>query len=108
MFLSILERKLGYHHRKLNKIDTWNAKASQYNHHSGEYKKKKLSERWNIINDIRVQRDMYSAFLIMNTNEDLKSFNQEKIAATYENFLYLHNLEVKRLLGKKNLSSIAI
>lgn len=66
MLLDILDRKLRYWNRELIKIDTYSARASQFNHLDGTYKKKKLSERWNSFNGIRVQRDMYSAFLIMN------------------------------------------
>ena len=51
---------------------------------------------------------MYSAFLIMNIADDLKSFDIDKCNERFENFYRLHNLEVERLTGKKNLSSIAI
>ena len=108
MLLTIIDRKLRYHDRALNKIDTYSVKASQYNHFDGEYKKKKLSQRWNYFGDIKVQRDMYSAFLIMNVDNDLKEINQQKCNERFKNFLTLHNLEVERLTGQKNLSSIAI
>ena len=108
MLLSILDRKLHYFGKELIKINTRKAKASQYNHVEDDYKKKKLSERWNIINGQKVQRDMYSAFLIMNVNEDLSSFDLEKCNNRYENFLYLHNKEVERLQGRKNLSCVGI
>lgn len=74
----------------------------------GTYTKKSLSQRWNDFNGIKIQRDMYSAFLIMNINDDLKSFDIDKCNERFENFYRLHNLEVDRLTGKKNLSSIAI
>ena len=51
---------------------------------------------------------MYSAFLIMNVDNDLKGINQQKCNERFENFLTLHNIEVERLTGYKNLSSIAI
>ena len=108
MLLVIIDRKLKYYDRVLNKIDTYSVKASQYNHFDGEYKKKNLSQRWNYFGDIKVQRDMYSAFLIMNVNNDLKGINQQKCNERFENFLKLHDKEVERLTGKKNLSSIAI
>ena len=55
-----------------------------------------------------VQRDIYSAFLIMNISNDWKSFDIDKCNERFENFYRLHNLEVDRLKGHKNLSSIAI
>ena len=51
---------------------------------------------------------MYSAFLIMNVNSDLKTINNDKCNNRFNNFLELHNKEVIRLTGNKNLSSIAI
>ena len=108
MFLDILKRKLKYFSRALIEIDTFSARASQFNHTDETYKKKKLSERWNIINGVKVQRDMYSAFLIMNINPDLKTFNLEKCNSRFSKFLNLHNQEIRRLLGNKNLSSMGI
>lgn len=108
MFLEILKRKLHYFGKELIEINTFSAKASQFNHTDETYKKKKLYERWNTINGKQVQRDMYSAFLIMNINSDLKTFNLEKCNTRFNNFLELHNKEVQRLLGNKNLSSIGI
>jgi hypothetical protein len=108
MFLEILNRKLSYFEKEVTKINTVKARASQFNHIERTYKKKKLSQRWNDLNGYKVQRDLYSSFLIMNINEDLESFNEFKNNHTFEKFIEMHNLEVKRLLGQKNLSSIAI
>ena len=89
-------------------IDTWSVKASQFNHFDGTYQKKKLSQRWNNFNGIQVQRDVYSAFLIMNVASDMKSIDIEKCKDRFENFYRLYNKEVARLTGNKNLSSLAI
>ena len=40
--------------------------------------------------------------------EVFKSINKEQCDDTFENFYNLHNKEVDRLKGNKNLSSIAI
>lgn len=108
MLLTIINRKLGYYGEKLIKINTFEAKASQFNHFDGTYTKKSLSQRWNNFNGVKIQRDLYSAFLIMNINDDLKSFNIDKCNKRFENFYKLHNLEIDRLKGYKNLSSIGI
>lgn len=108
MLLEIINRKLSYYGKRLIKIDTVSAKASQFNHFDGTYSKKELSQRWNDFNGIRVQRDLYSAFLIMNVADDLKSFDINKCNERFNNFYRLHNLEVKRLSGHRNLSSIGI
>ena len=108
MLLEIINRKLSYFGKCLIKIDTVSAKASQFNHFDGTYYKKKLSQRWNNFNGIKVQRDLYSAFLIMNVADDLRSFDTNKCNERFENFYRLHNLEVERLTGYKTLSSIGI
>ena len=108
MLLTIIDRKLGYYDEKLIEINTFEAKASQFNHFDETYIKKSLSQRWNDFNGIKIQRDLYSAFLIMNINDDLKSFDIDKCNERFENFYRIHNIEVDRLTGKKNLSSIAI
>lgn len=108
MLISIIDRKLKSFGTKIIKIKTKKAKASQFNHISEEYKKKSLSMRWNNIDGHKVQRDLYSSFLIMNINEDLETYNLEKCNERFDNFLELHKNEVLRLSGNKNLSSIGI
>ena len=108
MLLTIIDRKLKYFGEKLIEINTSEAKASQFNHFDKTYTRKSLSQRWNDFDGIKVQRDMYSAFLIMNITDDLKSFDVNKCNERFDNFYKLHNLEVNRLKGHKNLSSIAI
>ena len=108
MLLTIIDRKLKYFGEELIEINTDEAKASQFNHFDGTYTKKTLSQRWNDFNGIKIQRDLYSAFLIMNISNDLKSFDMDKCKERFDNFCQLHNVEVNRLKGHKNLSSIAI
>lgn len=108
MLLSILARKLGNFQKPLVEINTCKAKASQFNHLTEECHKKTLSQRWAVVDGRKVQRDMYSSFLIMNINEDLKTYNLEKCNSRYEKFLVMHDEEVRRLKGKKNLSCIGI
>ena len=103
-----LNRKLNYFDTMLFEINTYKAKASQFNHFDGTYNKKSLSQRWNDFDGVKIQRDMYSAFLLMNINNDLESFNIDKCNNRFDNFKKLHDIEVNRLRGCKNLSSIAI
>lgn len=111
MLIEIINRKLKYDNLTINKINTQKVKASQYNHFNDEYNKKQLKDRWN--NDIEIQRDMYSAFLIMNVNNDLESINRELCFETYDNFKILHDKEIFRLKelkknGVKFISSMGI
>ena len=107
-FLATLKRKIEYHGGTYSEVNTWSFKASQYNHSSDEYKKKSLSKRFEIVDRFKVQRDLYSAFLLMNTKDDLKTTDKTKCDSTFEEFIKLHNLEWKRLEGNKNISSIGI
>ena len=102
MLLTIIDRKLGYQGRSIKKIDTYATKASQFNHVTGEYTKKQLSERWNDVGTFRIQRDLYSAFLIGNTTETLNSVDVDLCNARWDNFVELHNREIARL---KQISS---
>lgn len=93
----------------LYKINTRKAKASQYNHETKAYKKKQLSKRWNDMPDgTKVQRDLYSAFLIMHTNDTLDGFIQEDLEKDYLKFVTLHNAEIARLRGSLLPSSMGI
>lgn len=112
MFLTILQNKLKAKGGLYYEINTREVKASQYNHLNQEYNKKKLSQRWNYFDyngeQIKVQRDLYSAYLIKNVNSDLKSIDNDSCIKDFDKFLEFHNKEILRLQGLKNLSSIGI
>ena len=97
MFLTILDNKLKFNNTQLYKIDTWSVKASQYNHIEDEYIKKSLSERWNDFEECKVQRDLYSSFLIMNVKDNLKEIDRDLCIETFDNFTELHDKEVERI-----------
>ncbi|HED0876550.1 TPA: hypothetical protein R4M55_001798, partial [Campylobacter jejuni] len=102
MLLTIIDRKLGYQGRSIKKIDTYATKASQYNHATGEFSKKQLSERWNNIEGMPIQRDLYSAFLIGNTTDSLNSIDVNLCNALWAQFVELHNREIARLKQSNN------
>lgn len=108
MLMTIINRKLAYYGLELVEINTFKAKASQFNHTTGEYHKKSLSQRWNDLNGIRIQRDLYSAFLIMNISDDLECFDIEKCNDRFDNFKNLHDVEIQRLSQTATLSSMGV
>lgn len=59
-------------------VDTKEFKASQYNHVTDAYEKIPLSQREKEIGKRKVQRDLYSAFLIRNADLDFKHPDREK------------------------------
>lgn len=98
LFVQILKGKVLSAGGSFSEIDTWNAKASQFNHMTGKYTKKKLSQRVNIMpGGRRIQRDLYSAFLIQHTNSDLKTFNRAACFRGYKSFVRLHDAEMRRI-----------
>lgn len=112
MLMTIIKNKLKAKGGIFLEVNTFKVKASQYNHLNQEYNKKKLSQRWNYFNynneDIKVQRDLYSSYLIKNINSDLETINNDKCIEGFERFLEMHNKEIKRLQGLNNLSSMGI
>jgi putative transposase len=66
MLVSTLERKAKAAGGELIEIPTWNTRLSQFDHTTGQYVKKPLSQREHVFGDgitAPVQRDLYSAFL---------------------------------------------
>ena len=112
MLMTIIKNKLKAKGGIFLEVNTFKVKASQYNHLNGEYNKKKLSQRWNYFNynneDIKIQRDLYSSYLIKNVNSDLETINNDKCIEGFEKFLEFHNIEIDRLQRLNNLSSMGI
>ena len=111
-FLTILQNKLKGKGGVYFEINTREVKASQYNHLNRQYNKKKLSERWNLFEyndvEIKVQRDIYSAYLIKNVKADLKSIDNAQCSNNFDKFLEMHKKEILRLQGMSNLSSMGV
>lgn len=76
-------------------------RASQYNHLTDDYHKKELGERWNNMPDgRRIQRDLYSAFLLQHINETQTGFDKDALSAGYERFVTLHDQCIEALRKK--------
>ena len=72
-------------------VDTKEFKASQYNHVTDTYEKIPLSQREKEIGKRKVQRDLYSAFLIRNADLDFKHPDREKCEYEFEDFANLQD-----------------
>jgi hypothetical protein len=100
---SILRRSPGYFIKQakyryassggtVREVNTWTFKASQYDHMLDDVNKKKLSKRWHELPDgIKVQRDLYSAFLIYCADRELTRPDKKLCDAFFKQFLELHN-----------------
>ena len=70
-FMDLLNRKAERAGGKLETLNTWRLCMSQYDHVTGSRTKKPLKQRWHRLGDTAtvVQRDCYSAFLVMHVEE---------------------------------------
>ena len=57
---------------------------------------------------MKVQRDLYSAFLIQNVDATLKKVDVNRCNQFYDSFLQLHDKEVQRLSSLITPSSMGI
>ena len=76
---------------ELKFVDKYNYKASQYNHETNEYNKPLLSERTKKIWENSIQRDLYSAYLLLNHKKNLKEIDRKKCIVNFNTFLENHN-----------------
>jgi hypothetical protein len=97
LFVLILERKLKELGFTLNYVDTYKFKASQYNHATNECVKYSLNARTKKVAGLRVQRDLYSAFLLENSKDTLDFSDKVLCDKNFDNFIINHNKEVNRL-----------
>ena len=86
---------------ELKYVDKYNYKASQYNHITNEYIKPKLSDRTKKIWENMIQRDLYSAYLLLNHSEDLKTIDRKKCIENFNTFLNKHNELIEELKQNK-------
>ena len=98
LLVSIIDRKLKYFNETINKVNTKTFKASQYNHIEDTYIPKKLYDRSTIIDNNWIQRDLYSAFLLMNSKKDLLTTDRDKCLKTFNTFLILHNNLISEII----------
>lgn len=109
-FLSILGNRLASGGGELIKVDTVSFRASQYNHVTDDYVRKKLSCRGSFVGGRYVQRDLYSAFLLKNSNDTGTAADRQKCINTFPTFLITHNACMDTLLAdnKKYPSSFGL
>lgn len=100
-FLTILKNKTLNVGKKYQEINTSKCKASQYNHNINKFEKVDLSVRVKEVGGYKVQRDLYSAFLIMNVDGSLEKISKEQCDIKFEDFIKHQDLEIKRLKETK-------
>jgi hypothetical protein len=112
MFIERLKKKSDFLGIDFFYINTKTFKASQYNHIFDDFRKKSLNQRYVVLLDdnfeeIIVQRDLYSAFLIANSNKERTLADRSKCLKNFKTFYKNHNKCLEKILNKetKRLSS---
>lgn len=101
--IEAIDQKLHYIGTSVQKVDTAQVRASQYDHMLDTYKKKQLSDRWHVFWDgSKVQRDLYSAFLIYCTSDTLDQIDRDLCILNFLRFKQLHDQEILRLQTEDN------
>lgn len=107
LFETILRQKCENAGGSLDEIDSYTLKPSQFNHISKEFIKKNLNNRYNCFyffkHCLLVQRDLYSAFLILNSDLELNLIDIDKCNKLFPKFLLSHDITMANLSNlKKN------
>lgn len=96
-----VKQRLAYFGGTLLEIKTMKMRASQYNHITGEYMSSELNKRWKeLIPNLCVQRDLYSAFLLFNVKDE-ETIDDELCMQTFDNFYDSHNRLIDELKQQK-------
>jgi len=92
LFVRLFEEKVTRLGGSFYKVNTQTFKASQYDHVNQNNVKKALSKRWHVFEDgTRIQRDLYSAYLLSNSNEELTQTRQDICEEHFDSFRKMHN-----------------
>lgn len=91
LMIQILTRKAELYGGTLLCVDTQKFRASQYDHVDDDYKKMLLKDRDKVIGGHKVQRDLYSAFLISNSDDSLEKPDREKCIYGFDRFLKMQS-----------------
>ena len=96
-FITLLEQKAKLYGGGVFRVDTKAFRASQYDHAADTYTKVTLDDRSKTIDGHNVQRDLYSAFLLKNTNGNLTKPDRDKCIYGFGKFLELHDELISRM-----------
>ena len=97
MLIALIEQKCNSQGKTFIKADTKAVKASQFDHLTAEYTKHSLSTRVKFVGDDKVQRDLYSAFLLAHVEDDKKTVNVNACKSNFNTFLENQKQTMKEL-----------
>ena len=97
MFLDLLERISEAYGGQVHYVDTRKYRASQYDHAQNVYIKVPLSQRAKEVAGRKVQRDLYSAYLLKNADKEYRKPDRGKCIEGYERFLRMQEEAIERM-----------
>ena len=97
LFVSELKRKAKHAGIRREKIKTRSFNTSQYDHVQDKCIKTTVNQRSKIIGGEKVQKDLYSAFLIWNADETRKHPDSEKCMHRFEDFIKRQNELISKM-----------
>lgn len=97
MLIDLIDQKLNYKGLNIKELDTPTMKITQFHHDTGEYIPQAIHERWDFVGHDKVQRNLYNAFLIKHTTDDLSRVDVDACNRDYLDFKALHDKEINRL-----------
>jgi hypothetical protein len=109
-FIARVKRTVEIRGKTFQEINTVKARASQFDHLLLTYIRAPVNIRVKYIGGVfKIQRDLYSAFLIMCIIITLDGFDIAMCKKMFVRFIILHDREIQRLKEKgSNLSSMGI
>jgi hypothetical protein len=89
---------------KVKEVNNWSFKASQYDHILNKENKKQLSQRWHRLPDgTKIQRDLYSAFLLYCSDNQYQKPVFEWCHLLFEEFYHLHELCINEIKDNRKV-----
>lgn len=93
MFVNILDNKLKQYGRPgVLKVDLKKNSTSEFVHTTGEYIEVKPYQKYIDVDGHRVSRDLYFAFLLMNSDGSFANIDLERCSKTFNRFLELQEI----------------
>lgn len=108
MLVTIIERKLKYHDKKLIKIDNKDIKVNEYDHTTDALNRKPFTDNWDILGDTKVHKRLYDAFLLMNVDEKQTNYDIDKCNQRFTRFKEMHDKEVERFSKDEYLQRYSV
>lgn len=111
MLIEIIKTKLSYLDKDIIKADCFKTAATKYNHVTGELMDVSLKDRYIFINDIKIQRDLHSAFNLRHVivhkgkkrKDDTYEYDVTAMNDNFANFIKNHNILLDELTKQKHL-----